>query len=43
MSNRIIKLPEIIITPDSEYNEFLNSLPSNQKYTPESEYSTYKY
>lgn len=36
-------LPEVIITPDEQYNEFLNSLPPNQKYTPETEYSTHKY
>lgn len=35
--------PEVVITPDYEYNQFLNTLPDNQRLTPENEYSTYRY
>lgn len=38
--------PEIratIVTPDKDYSYFLNSLPDNQRFTPESEYSTRRY
>ena len=34
---------EVIITPDSEYNEYLNTLPDNQRFTPNDEYDSYMY
>lgn len=36
-------LPEIIITPDREYNQYLNTLPDNQRLTPNEEYDSYLY
>ena len=36
-------LPEVIITQDEEYNRFLNTLPDNQRLTPNEEYDTYLY
>ena len=35
--------PETIITPDEEYNQFLNTLPDNQRLTPNEDYDTYLY
>lgn len=32
------KLPEVVITPDEEYNAYLNTLPDNQRLTPNEEY-----
>ena len=37
------EVPPTIVTPDKDYNVFLNSLPDNQKYTPEEDYSTKRY
>lgn len=34
---------EVIITPDSEYNQYLNTLPDNQRFTPNDEYDSYLY
>ena len=36
-------LPATIVTPDKDYSYFLNSLPDNQRFTPESDYSTRRY
>lgn len=36
-------LPEVVITPDKQYNKFLNTLPDNQRLTPEEEYTTHRY
>lgn len=33
----------VVITPDSQYNSFLNTLPLNQRLTQEEEYSTHRY
>lgn len=35
--------PEVIITPDEVYNRFLNTLPDNQRLTPNEDYDTYLY
>lgn len=35
--------PEVIITPDEKYNRFLNTLPDNQRLTPNEDYDTYLY
>ena len=37
------KIRPAIVTPDKDYSIFLNSLPDNQRFTPESEYSTRRY
>lgn len=37
------EMDPVVITPDSQYNSFLNTLPLNQRLTPESEYSTHRY
>ena len=37
------RIKEVIVTPDNQYNQFLNTLPDNQKYTPEYEYRTHRY
>lgn len=34
---------EVIITPDREYNKYLNTLPDNQRFTPNEEYDSYLY
>lgn len=34
---------EVIITPDSEYNRYLNTLPDNQRFTPNDKYDSYLY
>ena len=34
---------EVIITPGSEYNQYLNTLPDNQRYTPNDKYDSYFY
>lgn len=34
---------EVVITPDCEYNQYLNTLPSNQRFTQESDYSQHRY
>lgn len=34
---------EVIITPDSEYNQYLNTLPDNQRFTPNDKYDSYFY
>lgn len=34
---------EVIITPDSEYNVYLNTLPDNQRFTPNDKYDSYLY
>lgn len=34
---------EVIITPDQEYNKYLNTLPDNQRFTPNEEYDSYLY
>lgn len=36
-------LRQIIVTPDKEYNYFLDSLPDNQRLTSEGDYSTKRY
>ena len=36
-------IKEPVITPDSQYNEYLNSLPDNQRLTPESSYRSRRY
>ena len=38
-----IIMEPIIVTPDAQYTHFINTLPSNQKLNPESDYYTYKY
>lgn len=35
--------PEVIITPDQEYNQYLNTLPDNQRFTPNDAYDSYFY
>ncbi|MBQ9391981.1 MAG: hypothetical protein IJU02_07325 [Lachnospiraceae bacterium] len=40
--NNSIKLPELIVTPDKDYNVFLNSLPPNQRYGDDS-FNTRRY
>ena len=42
-NGRPAEAPEVVITPDYEYNQFLNTLPDNQRLTPEEEYTTHKY
>lgn len=37
------KLPEVVITPDEEYNAYLNTLPDNQRLTPNEEYDQKRY
>ena len=37
------EIDPVIVTPDYDYTVFLNSLPDNQKFTPEGDYSTRKY
>lgn len=34
---------EVVITPDSEYNQYLNTLPDNQRFTPNDKYDSYLY
>lgn len=34
---------EVIITPDSKYNQYLNTLPDNQRFTPNDKYDSYFY
>lgn len=34
---------EVIITPDVEYNAYLNTLPDNQRFTPNDAYDSYYY
>lgn len=34
---------EVIITPDTEYNQYLNTLPDNQRFTPNDKYDSYLY
>ena len=34
---------EVIITPDSAYNQYLNTLPDNQRFTPNDAYDSYFY
>ena len=34
---------EVIITPDAEYNQYLNTLPDNQRFTPNDKYDSYFY
>lgn len=34
-------IPSVVITPNSRYTKFVNSLPDNQRNTPESEYYTH--
>lgn len=34
---------EVIITPDQEYNQYLNTLPDNQRFTPNEAYDSYFY
>lgn len=36
-------MDDVVITPDKEYNAFINTLPMNQRMTPESEYTTHRY
>lgn len=36
------KLREVVITPDDDYNIFLNTLPDNLRLTPESDYRNYR-
>lgn len=37
------RIAEVVITPDQEYNQFLNTLPDNQRLTPEENYTTHRY
>lgn len=37
------KLPEVVITPDEEYNAYLNTLPDNQRLTPNEKYDQKRY
>lgn len=37
------RIAEVVITPDQEYNQFLNTLPDNQRVTPEENYTTHRY
>ena len=34
---------EVVIAPDSEYNQYLNTLPDNQRFTPNDKYDSYLY
>lgn len=34
---------EVVITPDTEYNQYLNTLPDNQRFTPNDKYDSYFY
>ena len=34
---------EVVITPDTEYNQYLNTLPDNQRFTPNDAYDSYLY
>lgn len=34
---------EVIITPDTKYNQYLNTLPDNQRFTPNDKYDSYFY
>lgn len=34
---------EVVITPDQEYNQYLNTLPDNQRFTPNDRYDSYLY
>lgn len=36
-------IKEPVITPDPQYNEYINSLPDNQRLTPESSYRSHRY
>lgn len=36
-------IKEPVITPDKQYNEYINSLPDNQRLTPESSYRSHRY
>lgn len=36
-------IKEPVITPDPQYNEYINSLPDNQRLTPESAYRSHRY
>lgn len=36
-------IKEPVITPDTMYNEYINSLPDNQRLTPESSYRSHRY
>lgn len=36
-------IKEPVITPDPQYNEYINSLPDNQRLTPESQYRSHRY
>ena len=36
-------IKEPVITPDPQYNEYVNSLPDNQRLTPESQYRSHRY
>ena len=41
-SDQSVRIPSIIVTPDKQYNEYVNTLPDNQRNTPESEYRTHR-
>lgn len=34
---------EVVITPNTEYNQYLNTLPDNQRFTPNDAYDSYLY
>lgn len=36
-------IKEPVITPDPQYNEYINSLPDNQRLTPEASYRSHRY
>ena len=38
-----IQKTEVIVTPDTEYNQYLNTLPDNQRFTPNDKYDSYLY
>lgn len=40
--NRATALPEVVVTPDQQYNQFVNTLPPNQRYGNE-DFNTYRY
>lgn len=42
-AGRRIEQNEVVITPDQQYNQYLNTLPNNQRLSPETEYRQHRY
>lgn len=38
-----VELPTVVVTPDYEYNQYLGTLPANQRLADESEYRQHRY